>query len=151
MRKLEIEKFLKKVISNEKFNDFNILVGFEKNLTMGDCAAAIKIIKLYKSKRCLCDGALLFLNRKVFNGNDRNDKNYQKALLLHELGHIYTYSYKPSRREYRAHKWAYDKSLQLKNKNIGKHLKEIIEDWQHFNKNNRYYKAYELAKKLKFI
>jgi len=96
---------------------------------------------------------LIVLKRKSFAKRSEEQK---KALILHELGHIYLYiNYKGymnnTDKELLAQRWAIDKADKIKDKKTKKVLEDQIRyDWGNFkwNENGGAYRRYIQAHKL---
>jgi len=151
MKRNEIQSLIDQVMKSENCTeDFNVVFTFHPDGKMEGAEAFINIIK-QKGCKTYADGVMLFLNRKVFTKTGRRSTAYQKFVVLHEMGHIFTQSCKHSRREYRAQKWAHDKAVEFGMKQVANMSKEVTEYWKCFSKGNRYYRAYLIAKKQNFI
>lgn len=152
MLKSDIKEFISLILESETNNDFHIVFKFSPHSEMKEAMASIITLKMYDDDS-ICDGALLFLSRKAFKGNTEWDLSFQKAILLHEIGHIYTAnnSNRCSKIELDAQKWAYNKALEMNMIQVSNIVVDITQYWKMSSKRGRYYKAYTLAKKSRFI
>ena len=149
MTRKQIERFIYRIMKSEKCeNDFHIVFTFYPDYKMYGVIAFVNVLKKSKSSS-IADGVLLFLNRKVFTS--KRNIAYQKSCILHELGHVFTYSCRDSRREYRAQMLAYNKAKELGLKKVCNEILKITNDWKCYSKSSRYYKAFLIAKNQKII
>jgi len=100
----------------------------------------------------LCDKNIIYINRNYWNINS-NDKQYQKYILLHEVGHFKDneepINGRQSIREFNAQMWALKRTKQLGMKKLYRRvIKELIE-WSNFDWiscDRKYVMAYKIAK-----
>lgn len=103
---------------------------------------------------CNIKEKIVFINGEMFIINPHN-RAYIKAIILHEIGHIFSKKRKGSAREYKSHEWAMQKCVRLGLEDQLYYLKRIayrfgdIEVRKHYN--DKYYNAYKWMKRKSII
>lgn len=123
MKKIDIIKFI-----NRFKLPYIISVKFVSSIVLEDLFAA----QVYISD----DLATIELNKKIFMYS--KDTTYLKALILHELGHIYVSEFKiknPHIEEYSAHNFALKTALSHRLIKVHKELLLMLEEWEEYKWN----------------
>jgi len=150
LKRKEIESFIDMILESENcLGQFHVVFTFVPQKEMQNHDAAVHILRF--SNNVIADGVMMDINRKTFTAKSKDDILYQKSCILHELGHVFTCSCRNSRREYRAHKWAHEKSIELGLYDVSHRIKKVIKNWECKDKSCRYYKAFVIAKNQNFI
>ncbi len=144
MKKKEVEVFIDRVMESEKCNEFYIVCTYCKNDDMENKHAYVRILKPTDENE-ISDGALLYLNRKTFIKNTKFDLRFQMAILLHEIGHVFTVYSLKGNKEYNAQMWAYNKAIEFEMIEILELIKDVFIDWKNFDKRSKYYEAWKIA------
>lgn len=137
--KKNVIDFLYDVIKDEELEIYPFVkyVSMHPNIP---CQNKISRVKDDKNVR-VCQ---LSLNRKYFSSNDRD---FLKALLLHEIGHSLFKFKSKTDNEYFAHLWAINKASTMKIPKVVNKLILLILEWEDMSWNDYKCRRYILASK----